>query len=214
MMKTTIINYAAHVLAKYDKLIGNRANAFCREINSRRKSLDIKQMGGICIRKDAKIINPQWMVVGRNLTVGDRVTLSTWLLGCQKPGEISTPKLIIGNDCRFGDDSHITAANSITIGDNLLTGKKVLISDNSHGYVTADELNTAPLQRPITSKGGITIGSNVWIGENAAILQNVTIGDGAIIGANAVVTKDVPPYSIAVGNPAKTKILSNQTLQQ
>jgi acetyltransferase-like isoleucine patch superfamily enzyme len=54
-----------------------------------------------------------------------------------------------------------------------------------------------------TSKGKVTIGNDVWIGLNALILSGVTIGDGAVIGAHAVVTKDVPPYAIAAGNPAK-----------
>lgn len=47
------------------------------------------------------------------------------------------------------------------------------------------------------------IGNDVWIGANVSILQGITIGDGAIIGANSLVTKDIPPYSIAVGCPAK-----------
>jgi acetyltransferase-like isoleucine patch superfamily enzyme len=53
------------------------------------------------------------------------------------------------------------------------------------------------------SKGDITIGNDVWIGYGATILSGVTIGDGAVIGAQAVVTKDVDPYSVVVGNPGK-----------
>lgn len=53
------------------------------------------------------------------------------------------------------------------------------------------------------TKGNIIIGNDVWIGNNAKILSGVTIGDGAIIGSNALVCKDVPPYSIVGGNPAK-----------
>ena len=49
----------------------------------------------------------------------------------------------------------------------------------------------------------VTIGHDVWIGLNAVIMDGVTIGDGAVVGTNAVVTKDVPPYAIAVGLPAK-----------
>ena len=64
-------------------------------------------------------------------------------------------------------------------------------------------LNIDPLRRPIISKGPVSIGKNVWIGDKATILPNVSIGDGAIIAANAVITKDVPPYSVAGGNPAK-----------
>lgn len=53
------------------------------------------------------------------------------------------------------------------------------------------------------TKGNINIGNDVWIGSDAKILSGVTIGDGSIIGANSIVTKDVPPYSIVAGNPAK-----------
>ena len=53
------------------------------------------------------------------------------------------------------------------------------------------------------NKGDIIIGSDVWIGDNVSIMPNVTIGDGACIGCNSVVTKDVEPYSIVAGNPAK-----------
>lgn len=53
------------------------------------------------------------------------------------------------------------------------------------------------------SKGDVIIGNDVWVGQNALILSGVTIGDGAVIGAHAVVGRDVPPYTIVAGNPAK-----------
>ena len=59
------------------------------------------------------------------------------------------------------------------------------------------------MKRPLHSKGPIIIEDNVWVGENVCILENVRIGKCSIIGANAVVTHDIPPYSIAVGVPAK-----------
>jgi len=119
--------------------------------------------------------------------------------------QYNTPvKISIGDGCMFGSDMHITAVNSIRIGKNVRTGKSVLISDNSHGDPKDMALrNIAPNARPIYSKGAIVIGDNVWIGEKAAILAGVTIGEGAIIGANAVVTKNIPPYSIAAGIPAR-----------
>ena len=54
-----------------------------------------------------------------------------------------------------------------------------------------------------TSKGDITIGNDVWVATNAVIMSGVTIGDGAVIGAYSIVTKNVPPYTIVAGNPAK-----------
>ena len=59
------------------------------------------------------------------------------------------------------------------------------------------------MERKLFSKGPVVIGDNVWIGDKATILAGVTIGEGAVIGANAVITKDVPAYCIAVGNPAR-----------
>jgi acetyltransferase-like isoleucine patch superfamily enzyme len=53
------------------------------------------------------------------------------------------------------------------------------------------------------SKGDVSIGNDVWIGTEAMILSGVTIGDGAVIGARAVVSRDVPPYAVVTGNPAK-----------
>lgn len=113
------------------------------------------------------------------------------------------PTLTIGNGCLFRHGCHITAANSITIGDNLLTGTNVIITDNSHGTTDTAILQQPPRQRSIVSKGPVVIGNNVWLGNNVCVLPGVTIGDGAVVGANSVVTHDLPAYSIAVGIPAK-----------
>lgn len=61
----------------------------------------------------------------------------------------------------------------------------------------------AYLKDSVTTKGDVIIGSDVWIGAGAVILSGVTIGDGAIIGASSVVAKNIPPYAVAVGNPAR-----------
>lgn len=112
--------------------------------------------------------------------------------------------MTIGRQCWIGEYTHITCINKLTIGDGLLTGRFVLISDNNHGSsFCEEEQRQRPQDRPLSSKGPITIGNNVWIGDKATILGDVTIGDGSIIAANAVVTKDVPAYSVVVGNPAR-----------
>lgn len=71
-------------------------------------------------------------------------------------------------------------------------------------YPFFDRFNTDTLiYRDTFTKGSIIIGSDVWIGYGATILSGVNIGNGAVIGAEAVITKDVPPYAIVVGNPSK-----------
>lgn len=113
------------------------------------------------------------------------------------------PNIKIGNNCSFGRFNHITAINSLTIGDGLLTGQDVTITDNAHGMTTWNNLQKKPSERLVFSKGAVVIGRNVWIGDKATILPNVNIGEGAIVAANAVVTKNVPPFSLVAGNPAK-----------
>ncbi len=120
------------------------------------------------------------------------------------------PSINIGSNCHFGAFNHITAINRIEIGNNLLTGKFVTITDNNHGDTDLKCLFIEPILRPLISKGPVKIGNNVWIGDKATILPNVTIGDGAVVAANAVVTKDVPAYSVVAGDPAKVIKNANQ----
>lgn len=113
------------------------------------------------------------------------------------------PKMRIGNDCQFGPHTHITCCNRIEIGNGVLTGGFVIISDNNHGTLEKEDTQIAPRDRKITSKGEIIIGNNVWIGDKVAVLAGVHIGDNAVIAANSVVTHDVPKYTIVAGIPAK-----------
>lgn len=139
--------------------------------------------------------------VGGNSSIQAHAVLET----CNPESVIS-----IGNGVSIGEYCHITALTEITIGDGTLTGRFVLISDNSHGYTDGRDADQIPLQREVTSKGKITIGRNVWIGDKVSILQNVSIGDGAIIAANSVVTKPVPAFAVVAGNPAKIiKLMRN-----
>ena len=141
------------------------------------------------------VIQPSKILLGEKVRISRYSTLSTW----NSKKEI---QLIIGNNCKIGEFAHITAFNRVIIGDNVLIGKFVTITDNSHGHCTLAELNIAPIDREIISKGEVIIKQNVWIGDKVTILPGVTIGVGSIIGANSVVTKSVPDHCIACGNPA------------
>ena len=144
-----------------------------------------------------QLLNPRYISIGNNVSV-----MKNCVLECC-PSENSYPEMMLGNDISLGEYSHISCARKIIIGDGLLTGRFVLITDNAHGRNTTHELEIQPLLREVYSPGAITIGRNVWIGDKATILPNVNIGDGAVIAANAVVVKDVPPYSVVTGCPAK-----------
>ena len=88
----------------------------------------------------------------------------------------------------------------ITIGDDVVMGPDVVMMATSHEF---KDLNTPINMQGAKPEEPIVIGNDCWIGENASIISGITIGDGGIILAGAVVTKDVPPYSIVAGNPAK-----------
>ncbi len=144
-----------------------------------------------------KIMTPQNISVGNNSSIMSHCIIETCAVG------ENNPQLKIGDRVSLGEYSHITCANKVTIGNGVLTGRFVLITDNSHGNNTKDVADIAPLAREIHSNGPVYIGENVWIGDKVTILPNVTIGKGSIIAANAVVTKNIPEYSVAAGIPAK-----------
>lgn len=148
--------------------------------------------------------------MGNHTVFGVGCYLTAWDQTSLKENNHTAPEISIGSHCSIGAHNHITATNRIVIGDGFLSGKWVTITDNSHGNYDVnnpDDIEqwqtVIPNHRPTVSKGPVIIGQNVWVGDKATILPGVTIGDGAVIGANSVVTKDVPPYSIVGGNPAK-----------
>ena len=144
-----------------------------------------------------KILTPQNVSIGDNSSIMSNCIIETCVTNSKNP------ELTIGDKVSIGEYSHITCTNRIVIGNGVLTGRFVLITDNSHGNLTEEEADIPPLSREIHSKGPVFIGDNVWIGDKATILPNVTIGKGSIIAANAVVTKDVPEYSVVAGVPAR-----------
>lgn len=109
------------------------------------------------------------------------------------------PILKIGDNCQFGEFTHITACNKVIIGNRVLTGRFVLITDNSHGDTSKKTLLIPPRERDIFSKGKVIIEDDVWIGDKVTILPGVTVGHNSVIAANSIVTKNIPPFSIVYG---------------
>lgn len=153
------------------------------------------------IGQNFSIINPNGISIGDNFSGGCDIALWSWNAVNIQGDDC---KLIIKNNVSITDRCIISAANRIEIGNGCLLGRDTFITDNSHGEnISINELNISPHERNIFSKGTVIIGDNVWTGKNVCIMPNVKIGNGAIIGANSVVTHNIPPYSVAVGSPAK-----------
>ncbi len=142
----------------------------------------------------------EYMDIGHRFTAGKDLTLQAW---DSYAGQSFSPRLTIGDDVMLTDFVQISCAHQICIGNRVLVGQSVYISDNSHGDTDAQSLKIPPLNRPLAVKGPVIIEDDVWIGRCATILSGVHIGKGAVIAAGAVVNKDVPAYSVAAGVPAK-----------
>jgi lipopolysaccharide O-acetyltransferase len=150
------------------------------------------------IRKPFYIRGKQFIDLGRNLTTGT---------GCRFDAFPRDNKVVLtfGNNIQINDYVHIGAIENVTIGNNVLIASKVFITDHNHGSYSGeiqDSPEIIPIKRELYSQP-VIIEDNVWIGEFVSELQGVTIGKGSIIGAMSVVTKSIPPYSIAIGSPAK-----------
>ena len=169
-----------------------------RNIVTARLKGRFKRFGkGSLLAPEVQIFNPQFMEVGDNTSIMGHCVLETCTV------DDNTPRMVVGSKVSLGEYTHVTCANHIVIGEGTLTGRFVLITDNAHGESKYEDLLLPPMQRKIVSPGEVIIGRNVWIGDKTTILPGVKVGDGAIIAANAVVTKDVPPYAVVAGVPAK-----------
>lgn len=112
----------------------------------------------------------------------------------------SSSRIIIGNNVGISG-STINATTTITIGDNVMIGSGCLITDtDSHPLHWKDRLEE---RNEMIMRSPITIENDVFIGARSIILKGVTIGKGAVVGAGSVVSKDVPPFAVVCGNPAK-----------
>ena len=150
------------------------------------------------IRLPFDIRNKSLIKIGKNFVSGRYCRLEAYNYG--------SDRIIIGENVQINDFVHIVANNSIIICDNVLIASKVFISDCNHGSYGKNNIHSSPLISPkdrILTKSSIIIESNVWIGEGVTILEGVKIGKGSIIGSMSLVNKDIPPYTIAIGIPAR-----------
>ena len=153
------------------------------------------------IRFPLDIRNAKNIRLGKGFTCGHGCRIEA----CNYSLHKRNVSLSIGENVELNDFVHISAFSRIDIGDDVLIASKVYISDVNHGNVGDSEEYDISIPHRLQQLHAkpISIGENVWIGESVCILGGVTIGKGSIIGAMSVVTRSIPPHSIAVGNPAK-----------
>ena len=103
--------------------------------------------------------------------------------------------ITVGKNVFINTSCHFQDQGGITLGDGTFLGNNVVLTTMNHDF--------DPEKRSTTYPAPIVTGKNVWIGSSVTVVPGVHIGDGAIIGAGSVVTKDIPPYTIAAGVPAR-----------
>lgn len=140
------------------------------------------------------ISHPHQIRIGNNVTVLDRARFSIY---AKEEQEIC---ITIADNCYIGFDFSILARDPITIQKNVLIASNVIITSENHGI---DPESDIPYMSQELTGQGVCIGEGSWIGEKVCILPGVTIGKKCVIGAGSIVTKNIPDYCIAAGNPAK-----------
>jgi len=128
----------------------------------------------------------------KNFSLGSKSIIEDFAVINNGVGDV-----IIGHNTGIGISNVIIGP--VTLGNYVMFAQHVVLSGLNHGY--EDITIPTRLQKVVTKP--ITIADNVWIGANSVITAGVTIGKHAVIGAGSVVTKDIPEYSVAVGNPAR-----------
>ncbi len=134
------------------------------------------------------------IVIGSNVSIGDYSLLRCTLVLKELGDGIK-----IGNHVGIGMRAFLGGFGGIEIGDRCIIAHDLSIHSDNHNF---DQVNTS-IKYQGSTKQKVVIESDCWLGANVTVLGGVTIGEGAVIGAGSIVTKDIPPYSVAVGAPAK-----------
>ncbi|MED4281720.1 acyltransferase [Priestia megaterium] len=170
----------------------------------------------IFIGRKVKLIHKKHISLGRSVTLEDYVEIDAIskqgvnLGNNVRIGAYSKVKctgtirnlgkgLSMGDNSAVGEYSFFGAAGGIEIGENVIMGQNIRFHSENHIFDRID----LPIREQGVTNQGISIGNDCWIGAGVVFLDGVTVGDGCVIGANTLVNKDIPPYSVAVGNPVK-----------
>ena len=131
-----------------------------------------------------------------NIIIGNRCRFSA-VMGGLELGTGPDGTLEIGENTFINYGTSISAMQHVKIGKNCNIGTYCMIMDNDFHRLEPERRYELP------ESGPITIEDNVWLGGRVIVLKGVTVGEGSVVAAGSIVTKDIPPRSIAVGSPAK-----------
>lgn len=198
----------------YRSVIMSDPSPHCEKIRNAYYATVMKSMGeNVRIGANVKIVNPQYISIGSNVRIGDNSTLiargeggitigdnvsiqDRVYLDTERP---DTGAIIIGEHAYIGTGTTLFGHVGLQIGDHCLLAQNITITPYSHIFDDP--------QAPIITQGGhkekVTIGRDCYLGMGVCVMYSGSIGEGSVIGAHSTVVKPIPPFSVAVGTPAK-----------
>ena len=166
---------------------------------------------GCLIEKNVRVEIPSRIFLGDRVFIGE----NCWISAGHKNGEIRLGhdtfiahactltaqggKIVLGEHVHISRNTYINGIGDVEIAADTLLGPSVVLVSGNHPYDRLD----IPIRLQGVQRAKISIEEDVWLSAQVIVLPGVTIGKGSVVGAGAVVTKDLPPYSIAAGVPAK-----------
>lgn len=143
----------------------------------------------------ARVRSPGYISIGSDTVIHEHA----WLSVVPEAGA-GAPVLRIGDRCSIGRMCHIACVGSVDIGDDVLSSDRVFIGDTYHRY---QDPTVAVIRQPLAPSRPVVIDDGAFLGIGAVVLPGVRIGAGAYVAAGAVVTSDVAPRTLVLGNPAR-----------
>jgi carbonic anhydrase/acetyltransferase-like protein (isoleucine patch superfamily) len=156
-----------------------------------------KQYPDVNFGIECAIANPGYVKLGHDVIMAHHSSITAV---SAHNGKYYKPSISVGPQTQIGPYNAFAAINKIQIGANVLFGPYVMVTDHYHSY---EDVNTPIMYQPAYSHGPAIIEDDCWLGFGCHILSGVTVGKHCVIGANSVVTKNIEPFSVAVGSPAE-----------
>lgn len=158
---------------------------------------------GSFVHKSVHVLGRNNVAVGSNTCVSERCWLN---VNSRNAGQIA---IKIGDNCFIGKNNFFSSGKSIVVNDYVLTATGCKFIGSSHQM---EDPGVPYLMAGTSNIDAIEIGVNCFIGAGATVLGNVVIGHGSVVGTDSLVLRDIPPFSLAVGNP--TKIVKRYSFRQ
>ena len=198
----------------YRTVFMNDPSPYAAELRKQYYKSVLKHMGeNVSFGRNVTIINPQWVSIGDGVHIADDVTIVARGEGGVTIGEKTSLQHRVYLDTESANTGYITIADHVyigtgttlfghkglEIGDHTLFAQNITLTPYSHKFPDPE--------KDIITQGGnckkVVIGRDVYVGMGCNIMYSGDIGDGSVIGCGSTVVKPIPPYSVAVGTPAK-----------